>query len=704
MKSFIKVLGVFLSVSLVCVSAASAAGADYRMLWGLNPRKTVWFVAQLHLYLGAFVLAMPIFAVIIEYAGYKTGRKKYDLLAYEFAGLLSVAYAVTAALGGLLIFALIGFYPTFTGYMTDIFGESMLFYALLFFGETFFLYFYYYGWQRLDNLTPLPSFIKSAGRLIGIIGSVLSAGFLFGFFGKYPGAVQPFWFVFFLLASASFFLLKNRKGLHLWGGVWLNLFGTAIMMVANSWVSYMMSPTAYDPNSYKFTGTVMDAVINPLWIPLGIHRMFGNLAFGGFVAGAYAAVRFIGSDSDAQRAHYDWMGYVANFVGVCGLLPLPFAGYYLGREIYSNSALMGNNMMGGDFSWTFIMQAMLVGGLFLFSCYYLWTGMGRIPGAEKYRGYVKYLNAAVLISLAVWITPHNMPLTASEVAGMGGSQYHPLLKYLGLMPAKNAAVNLIIISTYAGFLLYIRSNRNERIPVSSHGKTARTVILAVMLFCLLLVGRYAVNLFTLDPASLDLPPDRAQVFITTATLLFINCGVIILATAFFFADRGKTAQFIYLGFTIFSVVFFLGPYGFMVMEKASPFLRNIAVSQFIQLLSCLVLVSTFEIFLFRSENEKPRWGKMPERSQYTLIALCVLITFNMGLMGFIRSGLRTDWHIYGLLRDTSEWAFTPSNYTMTVMVSAISLVFLLGLVLIFWLSDLNGKKELPPQDDIEEGI
>ena len=174
----------------------------------------------------------------------------------------------------------------------------------------------------------------------------------------------------------------------------------------------------------------------PVATPMAIHRMLGNLAFGGLVAGAYAAVKFIGSKTDEEKAHYDWMGYISNFIAIAGLIPIPFAGYYLGREVYSTSAVMGNNMMGGDFSWTFIIQAMLVGSLFLISNYYLWSGMTRIPGAERYYGYIKFMLALIVISFAIWLTPHNLPLTGEEVGKMGGSQYHPTLKFFGLMPAK----------------------------------------------------------------------------------------------------------------------------------------------------------------------------------------------------------------------------------------------------------------------------
>lgn len=114
----------------------------------------------MHLFFGAFVLGVPLFAVIIEVVGWKKQDKKFDDLAYEFTSLLSVAYATTAALGGLLAFALFTLYPTFMGYMAGIFKDVMFMYALLFFGETFALYLYYYGWKWLKSGQPFPVHFK----------------------------------------------------------------------------------------------------------------------------------------------------------------------------------------------------------------------------------------------------------------------------------------------------------------------------------------------------------------------------------------------------------------------------------------------------------------------------------------------------------------------------------------------------------------
>src|SRR5213075_3224478 len=72
-----------------------------------------------------------------------------------------------------------------------------------------------------------------------------------------------------------------------------------------------------------------------------------------------------------------WMGYVGNFIAISTFIVLPFAGYYLGREIYQYNQQMGITMMGGFMSWLWIVQAVLIGVLFLAANYYLWSGMVR---------------------------------------------------------------------------------------------------------------------------------------------------------------------------------------------------------------------------------------------------------------------------------------------------------------------------------------
>ena len=131
----------------------SAGQVEYRAFPIVGSRVIVWIFAELHLMFAAFVLAVPMFALIIELIGYKTGEKRYDDLAYEFTKLLSVAFSFTATLGASLVFLLVFLYPKFTSYLASIFGWTFLPYALLFFAEAGFLYSYYYGWGLVINFS-----------------------------------------------------------------------------------------------------------------------------------------------------------------------------------------------------------------------------------------------------------------------------------------------------------------------------------------------------------------------------------------------------------------------------------------------------------------------------------------------------------------------------------------------------------------------
>ena len=61
------------------------------------------------------------------------------------------------------------------------------------------------------------------------------------------------------------------------------------------------------------------AIANATWMPINIHRVIANVVFGGAIAGAYAAYRFLTAKTDEERAHYDWMGYIGNFVAISAL-------------------------------------------------------------------------------------------------------------------------------------------------------------------------------------------------------------------------------------------------------------------------------------------------------------------------------------------------------------------------------------------------
>jgi cytochrome bd-type quinol oxidase subunit 1 len=306
--------------------------------------------------------------------------------------------------------------------MTTIFEVSMWIYVGVFLLESATLYMYYYGWDRWKTGT--------------------------------------------------------SKYVHLGLGVLLNLWGTTVMFIADSWLSYMMSPPETSvPDPSPGMVQLWSAIANATWMPINIHRIIANVVFGGAVAAAYAALRFLNAKTDEERAHYDWMGYIGNFIAIAALLILPFAGYWLGREIYAYNQSMGITMMGGFMSWLWIVQAFLIGVLFLAANYYLWIGLGRIPGGERFVPYTKWMLLVLVLGVIVWAAPHTMIANRDELAAMGGT-HHPVLGVLGVMSAKNTAVNLMIITTFLSFLMYRRANKRPVVPWARNGTIAQGALLA----------------------------------------------------------------------------------------------------------------------------------------------------------------------------------------------------------------------------------
>jgi cytochrome bd ubiquinol oxidase subunit I len=417
---------------LLLITAVADSVRSYGEFPVIGARGAIWIAAQVHLMFAAFVLGVPMFAVVAEAIGIFAKDAKYDGLAKEFTRLLLVAYSATAIWGAILVFLLSTLYTKFWAYLTTIFGPSMWLYAGLFFFESFTLYLYYYGWGRW----------------------------------KYGRAKIVHWIL----------------------GILLNVWGTIVMLIANSWLTYMMTPprdisSTTDPTTIK----LWHAISNATWMPINIHRLIANVVFGGAIAAAYASYRFLAATTDEERAYYDWMGYVGNFIAMAALIVLPFAGYWLGREIYQYDQSMGITMMGGFMSWLWVIQAFLIAVLFLAGNYYLWIGMGRIPGAERFRPYIKYLLIVLVLGALVWGTPHTMIADSKELAAMGGS-HHPLLGALGVMSAKNTAVNLMILATFLSFLMYRRGNKQFVVPWADTGTKIQAAMFVIAAAIVLFYG------------------------------------------------------------------------------------------------------------------------------------------------------------------------------------------------------------------------
>ena len=385
--------------------APRSGAADYPRYGKLDSRLAIWVVTQQHTYFGGFVLALPIFCLLIEVMGLLTRDRvaaaRYDRLARDFLRISLIAFSISSLLGVTLVTALVLLYPAFFGYITGVFKSMMGIYAMVFLAESGAICLYYYSWDRM-----------SEGGL---------------------------------------------KWIHAAFGVVLNVFGTILLFLANSWVSFMMSPAGVD-QSGRFLGNAWHTLHTALWNPFNVHRFLADIMTGGAVVLGYSAFRFLIAKNDEQKGYYDWMGYVFLFITMAALLPMPFAGYWLMRSVYEFRQQLGVTMMGGMLTWMFVLQAIVVGALFIGTNYYLWQGMARMPGSERYHRYIKYLLGGLIVSFLVWFTPHTLVLTPEEAKAMGGAQ-HPVIGNYGVMSAKNGAINLMILLSALNYILYKRANK-----------------------------------------------------------------------------------------------------------------------------------------------------------------------------------------------------------------------------------------------------
>ena len=554
-----------MAVDETLVPAPRPTRGDYPNI-GVSSRSVVWVVAQMHLFFAAFVLAVPLFVLVIEWLGVKTGDRRYDDMAHEFMKISITAYAITALFGGALAIALFLLYPQFMEYMMRVFGSQTLVYAVLFFAESAFLYLYYYTWYALPS--------------------------------------------------------GNGKWVHLTLGLMLNVVGTTLLVVANSWATFMMAPSGVDETG-AVVGNIWEIMKGPLWNPVNLHRFLANIAFGGAIVGAYAAYKFLSARTFPERAHYDWMGYTANFIAILAFLPLPFAGYWLMAEVYAYSQQMGITAMGGILAWLFVVQAVLIGTILLAGNYYLWSGMSRTTGATRYTWLVKYIAFVLVVCFLVWVTPHTLMLSASEMTALGGS-HHKILGPLGIMPAKNIAVNLMLIFTFLSFQIYRRADKVATVPWARAANALMIAIYVVAIVNVVFAGIY----------------------------------------------------YGYFTNTVYKV-------GSSVMQVVST-------------LIVIVAGVTIDTLMFKGAKRLPaEWGRVSDRAQYALFALPVAFTWLMALMGYVRSSVRTHWHVYTIMKDNS-----PENYIPTIghagnMMTVVTVLFLLLVLFIFWIASFSVTKEIP---------
>lgn len=462
----------------------------------IGARTAIWVVAELHLLLAAFILGAPIFIVISEYLGLRTGDQRFDRLAKETMRVVVVSYSITALFGGLFAFLIVGLFPEFTAFLFDRFFGIFAVYGVIIIVETMVMYLYWYSWDSLSN----------------------------------------------------------RKWLHLSIGVLLNILGTVVMFLMNGVGSFMLTP----PDS-PATATLWQLINNDSWTGLNLHRFIANISFGGFMVGLFAAFSFLTAKRDEERAFYDWMGYIGNFIGVGAMLTLPIAGYVLARELFSYDAGIITLLMADKLSWFFEVQGLLVVLLFTGATYYMWLSIRRISGGARFQPFFRLSMGVIFVGTAVWITPGtflaDLTSTPGETFGIVELTLPERAGFIGVMATKGVAVTAVVLVTFFTYLLYRRAIVTGRITwgvIDPRSQYVLILLPAISVFTMGIMGAirelarrdFHIYLFLKDTSEYSTIPTLAYTATVTGviTLIFFVIMAFIFWLALKLGKGGETVE------------------------------------------------------------------------------------------------------------------------------------------------------------------
>ncbi|MEO5657975.1 MAG: cytochrome ubiquinol oxidase subunit I [Nitrospiria bacterium] len=368
-------------------------------------RVIIWVLAQQHLYVGAFILGVLFLVTLSEGWALVSRREEAPWArraAQEMLRLVILAIAVGALSGALLLAGLWLWYPGLSHYLAAVFRPSVLFYGVLVVSFNLTAIRYYYSWPTEES---------------------------------------------------------DRRWDHLALGVFANILGVALVLVANSWSAFMMAPSGIDAQG-RFLGSDWAVLNGALSLPLAVHRLSGHIVFGGAVIAAYAAYHALASTSAERKAYYDWMGCAALIVALISLFTIPFGGYWFHREIYGYRQQMGITLLGGLLAWHGIILVTLLAIIIMLITYYFWQRIDAQDGGNRFAHQAKYVFLVLALGLVVYVTPHTLVMRAAQLEAIGGQQ-HPVVGHFGVESAKQGAVNLMLIATAWSALVWWRSRYRE---------------------------------------------------------------------------------------------------------------------------------------------------------------------------------------------------------------------------------------------------
>jgi hypothetical protein len=238
------------------------------------------------------------------------------------------------------------------------------------------------------------------------------------------------------------------------------LLGTAVGVLQTLFMVLIVGIDAYLINPVN--AGLTEPAFNPVYWPLLIHRVIGNVSWTALFCAAYAALRLRGGRGDVpERAFQSWAARVNLRIGLLTGLLMPIVGFALIEVIRQSEPGYFDNLLTGGTAAFMVAQECLVGVMFI---------GGNIALASEDGGPREWSatsRAAIIVSVV------GMTLAALPSAVLGGDLN--VVRYYGL----GAATVVTAVHTFSRLGSRRRLQDDSLRVTGSVSSIGRNAVLAV---------------------------------------------------------------------------------------------------------------------------------------------------------------------------------------------------------------------------------
>jgi cytochrome d ubiquinol oxidase subunit I len=316
--------------------------------------------ANLHLG-GAWVAAGT------ESAFLKSKKQRYNRLAKSITlfNVILFSAGATFAIAGVLFF--ISLYPTFASEAFHIYWWPLFAEALLFATEIFFLYTYWFSWDKISN---------KWHQFLG-----------------YGYAVSVFFQTLMINTLASGMLTPGSDQIT-WGSTGL---------LTMTWASLQ---------AWWFNATT--------WI-LQFHRLAAAVSFFGFLLAMLGMFHYLDRKDKASKTYWDLVGSWGLSWGLLGLVFQPLIGIFYMYTIFKVQPIAFSSIMLGSRAWEMLLMVGLLSLLFIIVLVYLYDRKEKIlrsPGNEKLHRLFRAFIVVAAVAGFILVQPYTMAFGVNPLGYM----------------------------------------------------------------------------------------------------------------------------------------------------------------------------------------------------------------------------------------------------------------------------------------------